>query len=80
MRHPPNKAVEQDRPKAALLDSLRGFAAPAASHGKRSAAIPMAIHAPILRLEDVLQAKQDLMRVHVFSLCRPTRRSRGTGG
>ena len=35
MRHQPNKAVEQDRPKAALLGSLRGFAAPAASHGKR---------------------------------------------
>lgn len=30
-----NNAVEQDRPKAALLGSLRGFAAPAASHGKR---------------------------------------------
>ena len=35
MRRAPNKAVEQDRPKAALFGSLRGFSAPAASHGKR---------------------------------------------
>jgi hypothetical protein len=33
----PNPSVERDRREAALLGSLRGFAAPAAPHVKRSA-------------------------------------------
>jgi len=32
---PPNPSVERDRPQAALVGSLRGFAATAAPHVKR---------------------------------------------